>query len=418
MSKQTSIPKTKLPYAIIIGLDSFTGLQSARILHANGVPVIGISHDGHHACAKTNVCKAKFTANLWNDEFVELLEHLGPEFDDKPVLYPCSDQTVMTISEHRERLLPYYRIALPDHDTLEMLVDKVRFYKFAQKEGFPIPQTYFLDENSNITEIAEAMSYPCMLKPPYKNPEWLKHAEKVIKVDSPASLIETFNRMKPYADLIILQQWVEGDDTALFSMNGYFNRDSEPLVTFIARKIRQWPIETGVSCLSIEERNDVVLDVSLRLFKHVRFFGLCYLEMKRDAITGEHYIIEPNLGRPTGRSAIAEAGGVALLYTKYCDMVGLPLPPNRTQTYGNAKWIYLRRDLQSAFKYWRRGQLSFGDWLKSMRGKKRYAIWDWRDPLPFFLDFRDAFQRTSKKKKAKEAAAKSREALTSSQKNG
>ncbi len=413
MNKQITIPKTKQPYAIIIGLDSFTGLQSARILHSNGVPVIGISHDGSHSCAKTNVCKLKFTANLWNDGFIELLEQLGPRFEDKPVLYPCSDQTVMTISQHRDRLLPYYRIALPDHDTLEMLVDKISFYKFAQKEGFPIPQTFFLDDQSNIIEIAGKISYPCMLKPPFKNLEWLKHAEKVIKVDSSKSLIETFQRMKPYAEMIILQQWVEGDDTALFSMNGYFNSDNEPLAVFIAQKIRQWPVETGVSCLSIEARNDVILEVSLRLFKHVRFFGLCYLEMKRDAITGEHYIIEPNLGRPTGRSAISEAGGVPLLYTKYCDMVGLPLPPNRTQKYGKAKWIYLRRDLQSAFTYWKRGQLSFTDWLKSMRGKKRYAIWDWRDPLPFFLDFRDAFQRTSKKQKAKEADAKAREMLTS-----
>ena len=28
-------------------------------------------------------------------------------------------------------------------------------------------------------------------------------------------------------------------------------------------------------------------------------------------------------------SAISEAGGVELVYTAYCDLVGLPLPPNR-----------------------------------------------------------------------------------------
>jgi len=62
---------------------------------------------------------------------------------------------------------------------------------------------------------------------------------------------------------------------------------------------------------------------------------------------GNRYMIEANLGRPAGRSAIAEAGGVELLFTMYCDVVGLPLPENRVQRYQGAKWIDLRHDLQS-----------------------------------------------------------------------
>lgn len=71
--------------------------------------------------------------------------------------------------------------------------------------------------------------------------------------------------------------------------------------------------------------------------------------MKRDPETGRQYAIEANVGRPTGRSAIAEAGGVELLHTMYCDVAGLPLPNGRTQTYKGTKWIDVRHDLQSAF---------------------------------------------------------------------
>ncbi|MEZ4765412.1 MAG: hypothetical protein R3C26_20170 [Calditrichia bacterium] len=73
------------------------------------------------------------------------------------------------------------------------------------------------------------------------------------------------------------------------------------------------------------------------------------------------------------------------------------MPENRSQKYGNAKWIYLRRDLQSAFTYWRHGQLTIGEWLKSLRGKKKYALLDFSDPLPFLLDFRNAFASLFKK---------------------
>jgi predicted ATP-grasp superfamily ATP-dependent carboligase len=121
----------------------------------------------------------------------------------------------------------------------------------------------------------------------------------------------------------------------------------------------------------------------MRLFKAVGYHGLGYVEMKRDERTGKHYIIEPNIGRPTGRSAIAETGGVALLYTMYCDQVGFPLPTNRVQQYGHAKWVHLRRDFQSAFYYWRRKELTLRDWRRSWHGIVKDAVFDWKDPKPF-----------------------------------
>ena len=112
--------------------------------------------------------------------------------------------------------------------------------------------------------------------------------------------------------------------------------------------------------------------------------------MKRDARTGRHVIIEPNVGRPTGRSAIAEAGGVELLYTMYCDCIGAALPADRVQRHDEVKWIFWRRDLQSAFHYWRNGELTLWDWWKSWSGRKAYAVFSWTDPGPFWSDIKKA----------------------------
>ena len=57
-----------------------------------------------------------------------------------------------------------------------------------------------------------------------------------------------------------------------------------------------------------------------------------------------------------------------LLYTMYCDVLGWPLPENREQKYEGVKWISLRRDVQSAFHYWRRGNLTLREWWRSWRG--------------------------------------------------
>jgi predicted ATP-grasp superfamily ATP-dependent carboligase len=114
--------------------------------------------------------------------------------------------------------------------------------------------------------------------------------------------------------------------------------------------------------------------------------------MKRDERSGKYFIMEPNIGRPTGRSAIAEAGGVELLYTMYCDAVGWPLPGNLEQQYEGVKWIHLRRDFQSALHYGRHGELTLKEWWRSFRGRKAYALFSWSDPAPFVGDLQRAIR--------------------------
>ncbi|MCB0260396.1 MAG: carboxylate--amine ligase [Calditrichaeota bacterium] len=385
-------------YAIVIGQDSFTGLQTSRILARRKVPVIAIAGKPDHPCCKTRVCERILSANIGTEEFIQLLEQLGPQLTRKAVLYPCSDMSVFLISENRERLNKWYHIALPEKSVVELLMNKYQFYSFCQQEGFPIPGTFFLHSRSDAEKAAARLNFPCILKPPMKTPLWEKNAEKVYKVENAEAFLKLYQQVCQWADILMIQEWIEGGDDSLYSLNCYFSKDSQPLATFIAKKIRQWPIETGVSALGVECRNDEVLEASVRLFKHVNYQGLGYMEMKRDTRTGKHYMIEPNIGRPTGRSAISEAGGVELLYTKYCEMTGLPLPEKRVQTYQGAKWIYLRRDLQAAYAYWKRGDLTFREWLKSMRGKKYYALFSWTDPMPFIEDILVTFWKKGVKK--------------------
>jgi D-aspartate ligase len=231
------------------------------------------------------------------------------------------------------------------------------------------------------------LSFPAVVKPPIKTPRWFAGTLlKALRVSTPDELLETYDRASHWADVLIAQSWIEGDEAALYSCNAYFDASGEPVATFIARKIRQWPPDTGTSSLGVEVRDDAVLEESIRLFRSVGYRGLAYLEVKRDPTTGRLAIIEPNLGRPTGRSSIAERGGVELLLTAYCDAIGESLPAARAQRYVGVKWIYWRHDLQAAVVRWRRGELTPGAWLRSVWGPKIEAVGSLRDPVPFLAD--------------------------------
>jgi D-aspartate ligase len=378
--------------AVVVALDCITGLQTARILAARGIPVVGLAADRRHFCARTRVVREVIEGPTSGDALVAELERLGPRLGDPAgggpaVLVPCSDASVLAISAGRERLAPWYRFVLPAHDTVELLMDKIRFTEHAQAHGLAIPPTRVLRDRADAVAAAAELSYPAVVKPGLKTARWQAATRaKVFRVEDPAELLATYDRCSAWADVLIAQAWVEGGEDDLYSSNVYFDRASQPQVTFVARKIRQWPVETGTSCLGEEVRNDAVLEESVRLFGSVAYQGLGYLEMKRDARTGRHFIIEPNIGRPTGRSAIAERGGVELLLTAYRDALGQPLPAARTQSYGGVKWIYWRHDLQAALVAARRGRLTPRGWWRSVRGPKIEAVGSWRDPLPFLVD--------------------------------
>lgn len=379
------VPRAGYPPAVLLGLDSMQGLQAARILARHGVPVVGVASSSDHYACRTRECEVVVARS--RDELFEFLLSFGETLDEPAVLIPCQDGRVLSVSRARDELSRWYRIVLPEPKVVEMLIDKVAFYTYATEHGFPIPPTHILRDEDDARRAAAALPFPAVVKPAMRTSRWTAMTdEKAFMVGDGAELLSLYARLSAADEPLIAQQWIPGEISDLYSCNCYFSAGGELLCTFVARKLRQWPVDTGQSSLGEEVRDDTVLAESIRLLRSVDYQGLGYVEMKKDAVTGRYYIIEPNVGRPTGRSAIAEAGGVDLLFTAYCDAAGLPLPPNRRQSYRGVKWIHLRRDLLSAFVTMRRGQLTVGGWLRSLRGVRGFAVVSLRDPLPFLAE--------------------------------
>ena len=381
-------PSDTHPPAIVVGLDSTQGLQAARALASEGVPVIGLAKDPRHDCCRTRICEEIRYADTEDESLVDTLVALGMEAPQRPVLIPCEDANVLIVSRHRERLSRWFHIVLPPREAVELLMDKASFSEYAQAKGLPIPPTRLVQSRRDLEAAMTELRFPCILKPRNSaTPEWEHESMfSAFKVDTAAELRELYDRYRSLTDVMILQDWIAGPDANHYTCNVYFDVAGRPVATFVSRKIRQWPPHIGTGSLSEECRNDEVRDATVSLLGALGYRGLGYVEFKRDADSGDYLIVEPNVGRPTGRSTIAEAGGVRMLYAMYCDALGWELPQPLAQRYQGAKWIFLRRDIQSALFYWRSGQLTLPDWARSWRGQKAYALFSLRDPGPFLTD--------------------------------
>ena len=393
------------PPAVVVGLDSVTGLQSARILSARNIPVIGVAKNPEHFACRTRACQDVVLADTNGEQLIQQLIDLSKKQSAKPVLLNCTDMSVLLASRHRESLTPFYHFVLPKAEAVETLTDKVNFIRYAQLKGLPIPDSYVLESAADAEQAAAELSFPAVLKPALKTALWQRYGKaKAFVVNSSEELLACFRLNREWTPALLVQRWIPGPLSNQYTCNAYFDSRSQPLVTFVTRKLRQWPPVAGVGCFSAECRNDEVLDETVRLFQSIGYAGLGYLEMKQDERTGKHYIVEPNIGRPTGRSASAEAGGVELLLTYYCDALGVSLPENRQQQYTNVKWIYWRHDLQAEWHALRRDRQSWRQIWTSRRGRKAFAIFSWRDPVPFFADFLRTGRKVFRARKARSSS--------------
>lgn len=387
--------------AVVIKLDSITGLQTARILSGYGIPVIGIVDDPSHFCSRTNCCEEILAGSTTDDGLLETLSVIAGKWGVS-ALFPCSDESVRVISRNRERLTEDFRFVLPDEDVIDLFMNKVNFYKYARERGFTIPSTFFPACREDIAEIAGKLCPPYIVKPAVRTKRWIDRVrKKVLKLGSIEELMGICDDCLDAAGDIIVQERIGGDDSSLCSCIFYYNSGCEQYITFTSRKLRQWHIEDGDACLAEECREEEVLVKTNELLGNIKFRGLGSIEFKRNGPGGRYYMIEPNIGRPVTRIGLVEKAGVPILYAMYRDALGMALPADLTQRYTGAKWISLINDVLSSAAYYRKKKLTVRQWLESLRGVNAFAVFSLRDPLPFIFQPVDYLRNYLGKKGAK-----------------
>jgi predicted ATP-grasp superfamily ATP-dependent carboligase len=115
----------------------------------------------------------------------------------------------------------------------------------------------------------------------------------------------------------------------------------------------------------------------------MEFTGIAEVEYKWDERDNEYKLIEIN-PRPWDQHPLGLACGIDLIHLAYCDRAGLPSPDVRS-AFTARKWVAEDAFLLAALGLvWRR-EAGLGTLLRQARGKRMYAIWSVRDPLPFVM---------------------------------
>lgn len=376
------------PTAVVLNM-FYTGLGIARSLGERGIPVIGLTarrgiYGNYTRYAKTLFCPDSRTEP---EALAEWMVRFGRKLSRRAVVFPTRDDDLYFLDRYRADLEPYFSLVMPDGPALEACLDKWETYLWARRLGVPTPECRMVESEDDARRAAREMPYPCVLKPvsarEWRQPgKWgLVGARKAVFIASPEQLLAEYATVSQAGSRVLLQGMVPGGDELLAIAAGYVDRNSRWVASFNTGKVLQVPRLFGTGCIVQGIEREELFEPTARLLEAMRFSGIAEAEFKWDAERREYQLIEIN-PRPWDQHRLGSACGVDLMYLAYCDHAGLPQPAVERKASGQ-KWIAEDTFCTTALSLLWKGDPELRTLFRLARGRRLYAIWSARDPLPF-----------------------------------
>lgn len=379
--------KQALPAAFVMNM-FYTGLGIARSLGEHGISVIGLSaqrgvYGNYTRYAKTLACP---DSRREPEALLARLLELGRKFQTRSVIFPTRDDDVIFLDRFRKDLEPYFILTVPSSPVIQASLDKWETFLRAGQADVPTPKCWLVESENDLHRAAAEATYPCVMKPVAayhwrKGGNWeLVGARKAIGISTAAELRAEYKIIARANPRALLQELVPGNDECLVIAACYMDRQSRFVAGFNTQKLVQTPAGFGTGCILQAADRPELFERSVRLLQQMQFTGIAEVEYKWDARKNDYQLIEIN-PRPWDQHRLGKSCGVDLVYLAYCEAAGLAFSPLRPRP-STCKWVAEDAFLLAAMQsLWRRDS-GLSRLFRFARGKRIYAVWSWRDPLP------------------------------------
>ena len=201
---------------------------------------------------------------------VEALQACAHAIGQRCILLPTTDDATLFVAEQAGPLRESFIFPDRSPELVRSLCSKKLMYFLARKHQVPTPHTSFPQCRRDVIEFMEDVTFPIMLKAIDGSRLSQRTGKKMFIVKTKSELLETYDRAEDSAaPNLMVQEYIPGGDDVVWMFNGYFNRDSECLLGFTGKKIRQCPIHTGCTSLGICVKNETVEQLTRRFMSEI-----------------------------------------------------------------------------------------------------------------------------------------------------
>lgn len=240
------------------------------------------------------------------------------------VLFPTTERTIKLISAQRDVIPEQVRLPIPDREALDVALDKEQTVALAKELGVPLPATWCPAGPEELATLARELPYPVIVKPRETNflaPEGRLQKSGYVIATNPAELGRGYRAIHERVPRPLIQEVVTGVGMGVFSVWNH----GTPLAWFAHRRLREEdPRGSRASAAVSVPLEPNLAEWSMRLLKALGWHGVAMVEFKRNAETGQAWLMEIN-GRFWGSLALALAAGVDFPYYLYQVATGEPV---------------------------------------------------------------------------------------------
>ncbi len=247
---------------------------------------------------------------------------------EKILLVGTNDKYVRLIVENQDRLDTKFVHNYPSLDLMDTMLVKDKFYSAFQgsfQGMLGLPKT-FIYSCTEKPKIADDFTYPVILKPG-NGIEYHDHhfngMSKVYKIQSYASLLDTIKKIEDsgYTDNLVIQEFIPGDDCALFDAVFYSGKDKKVKLMTFAEIGLQERTPTGVGNCTVlvngfdEHGYKESLVYAMKDFlEKIGFQGFCEFDLKYDSRDGKYKVFEINPRQARSSYYLAACGHNLMKY--------------------------------------------------------------------------------------------------------
>jgi len=287
----------------------------------------------------------------------------------------------MFVAEQAERLRDWFLFPNQSAGLVRSLCSKQDMHHLAQRHGIPTAQSAFPQCRAEVLDYLEKARFPIMLKGIYGRRLQVRAGKTMFLVQTPRELLERYDELEdPARPNLMLQEYLPGGRDALWMFNGYGKDGGECLLAFTGKKVRQCPVYTGPTCLGICLANDRVEDLARRFMKAIGYEGAVDIDFHYDERDGQYKVLDVNPRIGASFRLFVGENGIDVARALYLDLTGQPVVPAPARA--GRMWMVEDCDVVSCIRYYRAGELTFREWVRSLGGIQETALWALDDPVP------------------------------------
>jgi D-aspartate ligase len=368
---------------VILRAGHHGGLGIVRSLGRLGVPVYCVDAYWEPAFS-SRYCRGRFVLDT-NDgrpkESIDGLLEIGRKLEGRPILVPTTDRGAMWVAEHADALHERYCFPCQDADLVRRLCDKGRMQELARRNGVPTAQGMVPESKEDLEKFIETARFPVMVKAIDADRLRRRAGGSKFVIQTPRQLLALYTKAEDREEPnLLIQEFIPGDD---WMFDGYFDENSQCIFGMTGKKIRRFPVNTGVTSLGVCHRNDTVEKTTTEFMKAIGYHGILDIGYRYDRRDGQYKVLDVNPRIGCTFRLFTATNGMDVARALYLDMTGQSVAPS--QAAEGRKWVVEDFDLFSALRSGRDRSLRVKDWVRSLRGVQEVACFALDDPLPFLL---------------------------------